>query len=712
MVQNRLSTEKPSLDSFASSDSLLQYLEQTYNAIQKKDASFANCVLIQESSHSTHLHALASAYSDIVEKQDGQLLEVDCRQFGLVSFWSLRPLFQQLIPLVMKEVPQLVQYYSPEIHAFDPTLLAPYNIQPDFVLAFIALTPSERRSHRESEQAFRMISGLCRFILEAQQQCPSLREKPLAIWWHGLQHADRLTLLTFRYLSRWISQIHAPIMLVASWDSASHYATHINPPVIAEYEPYVDWRREHNDVFSMVLQQCSGLKVKLIDEREFPGVEAEPTLSSYVINDTDQTREDHFASLALQGFQTGDIEAGVAYALQCMRLALLLVNTEEVLFFGRLIIFSLSHQEERTFDIERFMALWTRLSKNDLYAALEFSLAQLRSIQDVLVATWKAVAIVQSFLEHHQLSLECYHIALSFANTPSMRAQLLMYKALIAGKRLHRFEEAQEYIQTGFQMIEHLSEPEAILERGWLLNVNALMQYQKGHFRDGMTMEHKALSQVKQLHISEATHLKINLISNISVLYESTGRIEQAISTWVFFQPFLTTANGVFAKHYLFREGGLRAKVGEYEGALQCFRTSSDESEKMRDLFHGEICARACGYLSYQLERFEEAAQWYARSVEIYWRLGDIEHVSGSLLAQALCIYRMGQREHAQVILQDIVSNGSDDTCKRILIHITDDHRGQDRQEESTIVADWTEKAIILPSTKLNRPFYLVNLYV
>lgn len=710
MEQVRFGPQQSSLEPQASVEAISHYLEQAYCAIQH-DASFAKCVLIQAMDSSTNLSALLVAYRCMLEKQHGLLLEINCRQFGLVSFWPLRALFQQLLPIVIKEAPHLVQYYSPEIHALDPQLLAPYNIQPDFVLALMALTPSERRSHRESEQAFRMVSGYCRFILEAQQQCPSLREKPLAIWWHGLQYADRLTLLTFRYLSRWISQTQTPIMLVASWGTPSNVTSAINPTVSAEYDHAVDWQSEHTHVLMTVLQQCLGLQVQLMDHESLDPTETESAPPFATVGQTEQTGEAYFASLAFQRFQQGDIAEGVAYALQCMRLALLLVNIEEVLLLARLIVSSLTQSDENTFEIERFTQLWTDLSKDDAYAALEFSLASLGSVQDVLVATWKAIAIVQSFLEHHQVSLECYHRALSYADAPAMRAQILMYKGLIAGKRLHRFEEALNYLQTGFQTIEQLSEPEAVLERGWLLNVNALMNYQRGRFRDGMTMVQQSLSLVKPLHMSEATHLKINLISNISVLYESTGRMEQAISTWVFFQHFLTTANGVFAKHYLFREGGLRTVLGEYAAALQCFRTSFDESEKMRDVFHGEICARACGYLCYQQEQFEEAEQWYARSVELYRKLGDVEYVPISLLAQALCAYRLGQKARAQELLQGITSDPSRETLLQSLAAHINTHGGMDQAKEDALVSDWAKQAILAPSTKLNRPFYLMNLY-
>jgi hypothetical protein len=81
-------------------------------------------------------------------------------------------------------------------------------------LSEIALTPSERRSHRESEQAFRIVNGLSRLVIDAQRECRSLARAPLVPWWRNLDATDRPTLLTFRRLDRWIDRGRFPLLLI------------------------------------------------------------------------------------------------------------------------------------------------------------------------------------------------------------------------------------------------------------------------------------------------------------------------------------------------------------------------------------------------------------------------------------------------------------------------------------------------------------------
>lgn len=243
------------------------------------------------------------------------------------------------------------------------------------------------------------------------------------------------------------------------------------------------------------------------------------------------------------------------------------------------------------------------------------------------MATWKAAGLAQTFLEHHQAALECYQRALALADSPAMRAQLYMYMGLMSGKRLRNRQQAQEYLQQGFREIEGIDDMEAGLERGWLFNVSALMTYHGGRYNDAMTMVRNALTTMKPFHQGEATYLKINLVSNMSVLLEDSKQYEQAIEVWSFFQNLLSAANEVFAKHYFFREGGLRLLKGDQQVALESYRRSYEYAQANDDGFHMEVVARARGYVSYQLRLFDEAHRWFAQSAALRNRIGDYEHV-------------------------------------------------------------------------------------
>ncbi|HEX7734148.1 MAG TPA: hypothetical protein VF458_04780 [Ktedonobacteraceae bacterium] len=686
-----------------------QRLQTLYRQAADCDPTTVRSLLIVAQGAGAALEDHRQEYRHFVSERGGTMLHVCCLQPGMISFWPVRQLLEQLLPLVAEETPEIIQRYAAELSALHPQLMDRLGFQPALSLSQIALTPSERRSHRESEQAFRMINGLCQFVIEARQASPTLARGPLVLWWDELQAADRLTLLTFRRLNRWINQAHIPLVLVGVLRESAVVGTSAEEHSLpAEIAGFLDWRREHARLLERVRSQLLGEEIALPDI----GSDADTMAAVSAVVDPvsgGPCDEAQATQLALSHFTQGQIEEGCAYALQATRLALFVLNMETVLFLGRQIIVLLGVLSDEQFDVERFKAIWKPLTAHDLYVALEFSVAEIHQRRDILIATWKAIALAQTFLEHHEAASSCYQLALELATAPEMRAQLCMYLGLITGKRLHRIEQARTYLLQGFQAINGLSTPEAVLEHGWLLNVSALMNYQQGHYRDGMTMVQNALSLMKPLHQKEATHLKVNLVSNISVLLEDTGRLEQALSTWTFFRSFLSVANEIFAKHYLFREGGLRMKAGALAPALECYKQSYEQAVAGEDSFHSEIIARACGYLCYRLAEFRQAHQWYGRSVELREKLGDYDHLPESLLARALCAYQLQEGEESGNLLR---------RARRLCIELCEDLLGTVEQARACLehptpeaVAAWEQSSLVAPGTKLNKPFYLMNLY-
>jgi tetratricopeptide (TPR) repeat protein len=347
------------------------------------------------------------------------------------------------------------------------------------------------------------------------------------------------------------------------------------------------------------------------------------------------------------------------------------------------------------------------LTASDTYAALEFSVAGMRRRRDLLLTVWKATALVHTFLDQHQLALECYEHALGLADTPAMRAQLYMYLGLIAGKRLHRSQQAQDYLARGFQAIADVSDADAALERGWLLNVSALMAYQAGQHADAMRMVQEALTHLRPFHHSEATHLKINVVSNISVLLEDSGRLEQSLATWGIFRSFLGAATEIFAKHYQYREGGLRLKAGQPVDAQAAFLASHAQAAAIGDSFHMEVAARACGYASHALGEMEEAERWYAASVAVCEQIGNYPQLPKSLLAQALCAYEVGDPQHARVLVEQ-----AETLAQRLEVPLPAARLAQLGLQTGApgALADWATAVLESPGSKLNRPFSLTNL--
>jgi len=701
MLQKSADRLKVQNDQAMSLESGLERLQKIYSGIADHEVAVPYSILFIARAQVSQ-RTLQQEFQYFVQQQKSHLFIVDCLQDGLVSFWPLRQLLEQLLLIVTNEAPDLLNYYAPEISVVHPQLAERLGVHPRLTLAQLALTPSERRIHRESEQAFRIINGICQLLVEAQLACPTFMGKPLVIWFENLQTADYPTLLTFRRLNRWICQARVPLFLVGTLAPGATFSLSYDLPLSPELEHFLDWQDQHDQLQELVRGQLLGEEYHL-DEAS-PQVE-ENRASGKAVAD-EQCAADH---MALQHFKNGQIEEGCAYAIQAIRSALFMLNLEEVFLLGRHIISLLDSLPDDQFDEQCFVSLWQSLIANDLYVALEFSVAGIHRKRDILIATWKAIALAHTFLEHHQDALDCYFQAFKLADTPEMKAQLNMYMGLVAGKRLHQADQARTFLQRGFEELEGLSSPEGLLERGWLLNVNALMNYQKSRYRDSMGMVQNALTSIRQLHHSEATHLKVNLISNISVLYEDTEHIAQAITTWKFFRSFLGTANEIFAKHYLYREGGLHMKAGDLKAALECMQQSYTQAEATWDNFHGEVVARACGYLEYQLAEFSAAHEWYRKSTQLREKIGDWERLPETLLAQACCAYRLNQEAEAKELLQR-----AEALCQDLQLPLLDAvHQAQLVLQTATPEAlkKWEQQAIVAPNTKLNRPFYLVNPY-
>ena len=681
-----------------------QHLDQIIRAAQTACGGEPRSALLvgAGASHIAHVQDLRA----LAEARDATLIEVDCRQPGLVSFWSVQRLLEGLGPIVAAEQPDLLRRWGPEIRAIHPDLADALDLHPQQTLDQLALTPAERRSHRESEQAFRIINGVAALVINSQRSCPTLAKGPLLIWWRHLHEADRPSLLTFRRLSRWINQMRAPIVLIGSLDPAGGPVFDL-PPLQPDVQRYHDWRAAHGRLLQAVRDQSLGLELE-IQESDLPA-EERPTFAPIGDVPINLLNGPRSMLLAYEKLQQDQFESAAVYLLHSMRLAVFALNIEAIMLLGHLALAYIAPLDDAQFDDARFAEDWQRLTAEEHYAALEFATSSMQGRQDIVMAVWKAAALAQTFLEHHEAASECYQRALELAPRPAMRAQLCMYLGLMSGKRLRDIQQAEAYLQQGFDEIAGQEDPEALLEHGWLSNVSALLTYQQGRHRDAMSFLRGGLAAIKPLHIYEATYLKINVVSNMSVLLEETKQSAQALEIWTFFRNFLNTASESFGKHYFFREGGLRLCAAERAAALDCYRQSYEHSRSAADEFHMEIAARAAGYVCYGLDDFAAAQGWFAESAHLRRQLGDYENLPEPLVAQALCYHRLNQGAETAALLAE-----AEGLCRDIQLNWlakVQQAQGLLGQGGSDALAAWEQLALRAPSTKLNRPFYLINLY-
>jgi tetratricopeptide (TPR) repeat protein len=627
------------------------------------------------------------------------MVEVNCAYTLLTSFWPLRSLLGSLLPLVAAEAPEVVRSYAAELAAIYPELLDELGMQAAKSIEQITLTPSERRSHRESERTYRIITGICQFLLLAQKRVPALAQGPLVLWWDHLHMADRPTLLAFRRLNRWVHYAAAPIILIATLDPTSGPAL-ADLPVAADIACYLDWAQEQRELVATVRSQLLGRQLPL----PASSAGAQPELLPLDLQPTAPMNEATETARAMQAFAQGQIEQGCAYAIQAIRLAFFVLNMEGAIFLGRQIIGRL---HDAPFAADRFAETWEYLLESHPYVAMEFSLVGIRERHDVLIAAWKAVALAQTFLEHHEAAITCYQRALDLAQSPSMRASLDMYLGLLSGKRLRLLTEAQVHLNQGLAEIEGQEDDDARLERGWITNALALMVYQQKRFDEALRLVKRTIQIMAPVHSSEATYLKINLISNISYVLEDMKHLNESLTMWSVFQRYMGTASDLFAKHFYFRKAGLQIKIGDLAGALASYQESYIQAQHTDDSFHMEVVARGGGRVAYLMGQFAEAAAWYGKSAAHRQEIGDYDTLPESLLAQALCYVQAGKDTDARELV-----NRSAELCRTLSLDWQQALRvAQEALAERERLSAWEQIAIVAVGTRLNRPFSPINLY-
>ncbi|NUT52044.1 MAG: tetratricopeptide repeat protein [Saccharothrix sp.] len=584
----------------------------------------------------------------------GRVCDIDCATGGMDSLVPLRSLVDVLVPELRADAPDLLDRYAPELLALHPDLADGLALPVARRLTRLANTPSERRSHRESEHLFRTVNGLGRLLHDLIGRTGT----PVVLVWRNLHEADAATLLAFRRLSRWAEQGQTGLVSLATLDPGGIPSS---PPagLPAAERACFDWPAHHARLLGLVREQFLGVEVAVEFDAGKSG--AGDFSSQTSVGTTTAALGPTPVAEALLLLSI-DVERGCAQAVRAMGAATFTLNYEAVLQLAAHVVAAVTGQEE-PFDEARFAAEWEAAAPEEYYAAIEFAVRRPADVRDVLAVAWRAAGFANSCLDDHETSLACYRKALGLADTPIQRARARMYLGLITGKRLRRIAEAEEHLDRGIAEIDGRDDEEARLERCWLLNVRALMAFQQRDHRRAMLMVREAREVMRPLHSSEAIHLKINLISNISVLLEKTGKTDKAVALWQQFAAFLGPSNELFAKHYFFREGGLRLLAGRSEDALNSYRNSYEQCVRVDDPFHAAVVARAAGYVAHQLGRRDEAVEWYERVVRAGEACGDHESLAA------------------------------------------------DRGTLAFLTRD-AGSAPVRPDTKLNRPFSLVNTYL
>jgi tetratricopeptide (TPR) repeat protein len=262
-------------------------------------------------------------------------------------------------------------------------------------------------------------------------------------------------------------------------------------------------------------------------------------------------------------------------------------------------------------------------------------------------------------------------------------------------KRQNQLAEAVAELDLGHAAVAHQSGEEDSIrrERGWWHNLRGLTLFRQGDLGAALNHEKSALECIEGLTDASSIHLRINLVSNISVLQESAGKAHQALQTWNRFENSGFGDQITFVKHHAYRSGGLRVKTGDLAAGLTDLRRSLRYCVELADDFHECEIATEIGGLLLDRGESEPAAESYAQASAAATRLGDPYRMA---LSQAGIAAAQGRTLDARI---GAVAAGSRTVTERAQILAEACRQGSD-----------PDALLPRPRTKLNRPFDLINL--
>ncbi len=249
---------------------------------------------------------------------------------------------------------------------------------------------------------------------------------------------------------------------------------------------------------------------------------------------------------------------------------------------------------------------------------------------------WQAAGTAHAMIGNFPEARHCFGEAEGTADSAEMRARMAMYLGLLGAKRTGELAEAGNHVERGLDTLAGMTGPAIDLERGWLLNVKALLAYRAGRNGAALNLTRTALALVRPYQDVEAIGLKTNLVANTSIVLEKIGRTERALLTWRRFLKLATSVHAVFAKSYYFRESGLKASINAAE-ALVGYQRVFELADELGDTVMALAAARAVSRLAADAQDAAAARAWAERIPGLADRLGDVEGLAPAWLWLAVC---------------------------------------------------------------------------
>ncbi|QSQ14814.1 tetratricopeptide repeat protein [Myxococcus landrumensis] len=585
-------------------------------------------------------------------------IEVDVGVALPTAFGGLR----KVLRACEASAPSVVRAVA-DAHPSEWNRLFPGSMQGVADLGDLALSPSERRLHRESEQTYWILSVAARAIVE------TLRATSRALVLHGAGECDLVSLRGMMRAAEWARLDGLKgTLLFTGWQMR-------RPHCAAIFESR---RREYLDSLSKRLRAPTAEGTCTRSSREVePAVDLEGRYLRLVV-DTAEERATRVAA-ALHGIRSCFFTTNYEGSLLAAEQGLLLLEGDP---------------DPRL--ASRVAQAWESLDTGFVTPAIEIDRSSLGDVEELKALLHRSIGVVQVFTGSHDEALASFGKGLECRVPPEMQARLHMFRALTMTKRLGELPQARAEVAAGLAALAQGTAEDRALQEGWLRNVGALTWFLERKLDKALVEEKQAMRCVGELHDASATHLKINLISNASYLQESARQFTDAINTWRRFEGISERWGVNFAKHHRYRLAGLEFAAGSREDAVEHFQQAYASAEALRDSFHRQVIAAELGRIFLDAGQMASAVDWFARAEQHARDIGEPLMAAESLAGMGLAAERTDWTEP----LRRALASSTWPKQTRALVDALA------RGDAAAIHA-----LMPRPRTKLNRPFDSVSLY-
>lgn len=530
-----------------------------------------------------------------------RVLEVDAGQFAPVAFGSLRKVFAVL------------QDHAPSIFAehlrrrpAEWSRLLPGSVQGAPDLSDLALSPSERRLHKESEQVFRILNAGASLMVEV------LRDTGCTLRVLNVGEADLVSLRGLVRAAEWAGlEGVAEGLQLSGFGARRHHAS-------AWFEPR---RREYLDALRR------RLRLPLQERPDGPEARRSP--------EAPVDHEGRYLHAVLD--EQADPARRIAAALLTTRTCFFSTNEEGTLLASEKAL-GLLDTYGAGLSLSGIQRAWDDLDQGFSNAAVELDRGDLEDLETIRGILLRRAGVAHAYTDEFPLALRRFAQGSELNLRPERRAELMNYHAICAIKRVKDADAGLAELKAAYALIADRTTPEARLQRAWLHNGLALVYWNRGQLDLAFNEVNQAAALAGDLHGPAATHAKINLLSNISVLQETAKRYDAAVETWSKFERVSRGWGANFDKHYRYRLGGLSLKQGDTSGSLAQYAEAFAKTRELQDDFYAHRIALELGTHRLRAGEKEAAALWFGEALQSARELGEplgiAQAMAGTVLAR------------------------------------------------------------------------------